>query len=250
MFEIIPAIDLRDGRCVRLLQGDFARETIYGDDPVAMARHWQSAGASRLHVVDLDGALEGEPVQLALVEEVVRAIRVPVQVGGGLRSLKHVDAALSIGVERVILGTAAIGRGNEQQAAAFRRECLVKHGGRVLIGLDARDGKLAVQGWNETTQQDVFDFARRLRDEGFERIIYTDIERDGALSGPNLDHIHRLTNVQGLSVIASGGIGSLDDLLALARAGAEGAIVGQALYTTAISLPEALQRLRTTAAPA
>jgi phosphoribosylformimino-5-aminoimidazole carboxamide ribotide isomerase len=243
MFEIIPAIDLRAGRCVRLLQGDFARETVYGDDPIAMTRHWQELGAPRLHVVDLDGALAGAPVQLPLVEKIVRAAQIPIQFGGGLRNLQQVDAALNIGVDRVVLGTAAIGGRDGQPASAFRRGCLARHDGRIVIGLDARDGKLAIDAWKHTTQRDVFDFARRLRDEGFERVIYTDIKRDGALSGPNVQDIDRLARIPSLAVLASGGISSLADLMALARTGAEAAIVGQALYSGAIKLPHAVQQL-------
>ena len=243
-FELIPAIDLRAGRCVRLFQGDFERETVFGDDPVAMARHWQSRGASRLHVVDLDGAREGAPAQLELVGQMVRAVDVPVQLGGGLRTLEQVARAVGIGAERVILGTAAIANPDEASAMVFRRACLEQHGSRVVIGLDAREGKLAVRGWSENTAADAFDFGRRLANEGFDRIVYTDISRDGALVGPNLEHIRRLARIPGLAVIASGGVGSLEDLVALAASGAEAAIVGQALYSGAVDLPTALDGLR------
>ena len=236
-FEVIPAIDLRDVRCVRLFQGDFARETVFGDDPVQIALRWQGMGATRLHVVDLDGARAGKPVQLPLVGEMVRSLRIPIQLGGGLRRMQDVSAALALGVSRVVVGTAAI----EDQG--FRRVCRGGQLERVVIGLDARDGKLAVRGWMENTQQDVFGFSRRLREEGFQRIIYTDIRRDGALSGPNVEHIRRLTQLPGLRVIASGGVGCIAHLEELAAIGAEGAIVGQALYTGAVSLPEAVQRL-------
>jgi phosphoribosylformimino-5-aminoimidazole carboxamide ribotide isomerase len=243
MLEIIPAVDLRQGRCVRLLQGDFARETVYGDDPIAMTRHWQEQGASRLHVVDLDGALAGEPMQLSVVARMVAAVQVPIQLGGGLRSFEHVQAALDIGVDRVVLGTAAIGGQCDREATAFRRACLATYGGRILIGLDARDGRLALQAWKETTQRDLFDFAGRVRREGFERVVYTDIKRDGALSGPNVQDVERLARIPGLAVLASGGISSLDDLVALSRAGAEAAIVGRALYTGALRLLDAVHQL-------
>jgi phosphoribosylformimino-5-aminoimidazole carboxamide ribotide isomerase len=241
-FEIIPAIDLREGRCVRLFQGDFGRETVFGDDPVGMARHWEALGATRLHVVDLDGAREGAPRQLELVGRIAAAVSIPIELGGGLRQLEHVEAALEAGVERVVLGTAAIGS-DASQAGAFRKSCAERFGARLVIGLDARDGKLAVKGWLETTEVDTFAFAAQVAAEGFQRIIYTDISRDGALSGPNVEHVSRLAGISGLRVIASGGISSVHDLLAAARAGAEGAISGQALYTGAISLPQALAAL-------
>jgi phosphoribosylformimino-5-aminoimidazole carboxamide ribotide isomerase len=250
MFEIIPAIDLRGGRCVRLFQGDFARETVFGHDPVEMARRWEALGAGRLHVVDLDGARLGVPAQLQLVEKMARAVRIPVELGGGLRTLEDVQRALAVGVERVVLGTSAIGGQDQGAARAFRGACLARAGERVVIGLDARDGRLAIRGWTETTRQDALEHAELLRSEGFGRIIYTDISRDGALRGPNLRQVRRLTKIDGLAIIASGGISNLTDLLALAASGAEGAIVGQALYTGAITLPEAIERLAPTAAGA
>jgi phosphoribosylformimino-5-aminoimidazole carboxamide ribotide isomerase len=242
-FEIIPAIDLRDGRCVRLFQGDFTRETVFGYDPVQMALRWQEMGATRLHVIDLDGARAGTPVQLPLVGEIVRALRIPIQLGGGLRQMEDINAALAHGVSRVVVGTAAIGNGDHRQARTFRQACRAGQLERVVISLDARDGKLAVRGWTENTQQDVFGFARRLKDEGFQRIIYTDISRDGALSGPNIEHVRWLAQVPGLAVIASGGVGCMAHLEELAATGAEGAILGQALYTGSVTLPEAIERL-------
>jgi phosphoribosylformimino-5-aminoimidazole carboxamide ribotide isomerase len=236
-FAILPAIDLRGGRCVRLFQGDYDRETVFGDDPLAMVSHWESRGARWLHLVDLDGARLGRPVQLELIGRMIEAASVPVQIGGGLRCLADVGAALEAGAARVVLGTAAIGDGS---ARDFRLACLERFGPRVVVGLDARDGRLAVRGWTEMTELEAFAFAERLRTEGFERIVYTDIARDGALSGPNLEHLTRLAGDSGLAVIASGGIGSIDDLIAVQRTGAEGAIVGQALYTGALSLPAAL----------
>jgi phosphoribosylformimino-5-aminoimidazole carboxamide ribotide isomerase len=250
MFEIIPAIDLRDGKCVRLYQGDFDRETVFADDPVETARHWAALGASRLHVVDLDGARLGKPRQLGLVNRMAQAVEIPIQLGGGLRTLADIQTAFQVGVERVVLGTAAIGGGDAEHARAFRLACLNNHAGRLLIGLDARDGKLAVGGWKEATRYDVFEFAQRLADEGFQRIVYTDISRDGTLAGPNLEHLKRLVKIGRLAVTASGGIGGFDDLGALAAIGAEGAIVGQALYTGAVNLPEALGRLRSRVAQA
>lgn len=242
-FELIPAIDLRDGRCVRLFQGNFERETIFGDDPVAMARHWATLGATRLHVVDLDGARAGAPLQLALVARIAAAVEVPIELGGGLRTEEDVARALEAGAGRVVLGTAALANPDEASAERFRRACLDRHAERIVIGLDARAGRLALRGWQVTTDADPFGFAARLRAEGFRRVIYTDIARDGALVGPNLAHIRRLCRIPGLAVIASGGVSRVGDLEALMRAGAEAAIVGQALYTGALSLVEALERL-------
>lgn len=248
-FEVLPAIDLRGGRCVRLFQGDYRRETVFGDDPVAMARRWEGLGAARLHVVDLDGAKAGEPVQLGIVGAIAKAVDIPLELGGGIRRRSHVEAALGAGVERVVLGTAAIADSDGHSAGAFRRECLARFGRRIVVGLDARDGKLAVRGWTESTTTDAFELATGLRAEGFERIVYTDISRDGALSGPNLAHIRRLCAIEGLRVIASGGVSSLVDLAALAESGAEGAIVGQALYTGAVRLDEALEALKARGKP-
>ena len=243
MFEVIPAIDLRGGRCVRLFQGDFARETVYGHDPVEMARRWEALGARRLHVVDLDGARLGAPVQLPLVESMARAVRIPVELGGGLRTVADIERALEAGIARVVLGTSAIGGPDERAARAFRDACLARAAEQVVIGLDARDGKLAVRGWTETTRRDAFEFAELLQREGFARIIYTDISRDGALGGPNTAQVRRLAQIDGLAVIASGGVSRVTDLTSLAATGAEGAIVGQALYTGAIRLPEAIEQL-------
>lgn len=243
MLEVIPAIDLRSGRCVRLLQGDFARETVFGHDPVGMARHWEGQGARRLHVVDLDGARLGAPAQLPLVADIVRAVGIPVELGGGLRRPADLEAAFATGVERVVIGTAAIdAEDGTASSRPFRDACQTTWANRVIIGLDARDGKLAVRGWTTTTEQDAFAFASQLRAEGFRRIVYTDIRRDGALSGPNLDHIARLARIPGLAVIASGGIANVTDLEALEAAGAEAAIIGQALYTGRLSLAETRQR--------
>jgi phosphoribosylformimino-5-aminoimidazole carboxamide ribotide isomerase len=243
VFEIIPAIDLRDGRCVRLFQGDYDRETVFGNDPVAMAQHWASLGARRLHVVDLDGARKGRPVQLALVSKMARAVAIPIELGGGLRTLEGLRAGLEAGAARLVIGTAAIDADDGYVERSFRAACLEEFGEKVIVGLDARDGMLAVRGWTEATQRSAFEFARVLRDEGFGRVIYTDISRDGALSGPNLEHLSQLIRLGGLAIIASGGIRSIQDLQAVADTGAEGAIVGQALYGGALDLVEAQRRL-------
>ena len=238
MFEVIPAIDLKDGRAVRLVQGDFDQATVYGDDPPAVARRWQDTGAARVHVVDLDGSKAGSPVQLDTVRAIVGAVSVPVQLGGGLRSLEHVQAALDAGVERVIIGTAAL------EDPAFLDAALARFGERIVGGVDARDGKVAVRGWVETSGTDAIDFARSLAGRGVRTIVYTDVARDGMLKGPNVEAMERMVKaVPGVAVIASGGVSDLGDLVALAEVGAAGAIVGKALYTGAVDLEAAIEHL-------
>jgi phosphoribosylformimino-5-aminoimidazole carboxamide ribotide isomerase len=233
--EIIPAIDIKDGRCVRLYQGDYAQITVFDQDPVDVARKWARQGAQRLHVVDLDGAKAGRPVNAQIVYAIVRAVPIPVQLGGGLRDEGAVDAALNLGVERVILGTAAV---RDPQLVAR----LVQHyGSRVVVGVDARDGMVAAQGWTETSHVRTEDLVRRMGALGVRSIIYTDIGRDGTLSGPDIEGVATLARAGGPEIIASGGVATLDDLTALAKTGAAGVIVGKALYTGAFDLPEALE---------
>lgn len=235
MFEVIPAIDLRGGRCVRLLRGDYAEETIYGDDPIAMARRWEAEGARRLHLVDLDGARAGEPAQLDLAGRIAAAVSIPVQLGGGLRQQDAIRAALDRGIDRVIIGTAAAEH-PEQAAALF-----AEFGDRLVLGLDARDGRVAVRGWQSTSEWDAVDLARRMVALGARRIVFTEIARDGTLAGPALEATRELARAAGVPVIASGGVRSMEDLVALAALtadGVEGAIVGRALYTGDVRLAE------------
>lgn len=224
---VIPAIDLRGGRCVRLYQGDYARETVVGDDPVAMARHWQAAGAQVLHVVDLDGARAGRPVQLPLMRAICAALTIPVQIGGGLRTEADVAAALTAGAQRVILGTVALDDPTLVDAV------LARHGPeRVVLGLDARDGRVASRGWLTTSEVEAGALASAMAGRGIRTVVYTDIGRDGTLSGPNVAATAALTRTSGLAVIASGGVTRREDLAALAAApGIIGAIVGRALYS-------------------
>ena len=243
MLEIIPAIDLRGGCCVRLYQGDFSKETVYDEDPLAAARRWVELGATRLHVVDLDGARAGEPRQLDLAASIARIVPVPVQLGGGLRDLSAVQRALESGIERAILGTAAI------ESKSFRLAALDRFGDRLIIGLDVRRGSLAARGWVHATELEPVEFARRIASEGASRVVYTDIERDGTLDGPNIPALIRLAEIDGLRVIASGGVGKLQDLFALAETNVEAAIVGQALYAGALSLPSALAALSSSPVP-
>ena len=238
MFEIIPAIDLRGGRCVRLVHGDFDRETVYGDDPAAMARRWTGAGAGRIHVVDLDGSKAGQPLQLAAVEHIVDAVSVPVQLGGGLRSLPDLDAAFAVGVDLVILGTAAI------EDPAFLDAALARYGERIVVGIDARDGMVAVRGWLDTSSTGALDLARDVAGRGTRTIVYTDIGQDGTLAGPNLDAMRRMAEaVPEVQVIASGGVGRVPRTSSRSPDGAVGVIVGKSLYAGTVDLRDAIERL-------
>ncbi|HEY8344464.1 MAG TPA: 1-(5-phosphoribosyl)-5-[(5-phosphoribosylamino)methylideneamino]imidazole-4-carboxamide isomerase [Bacillota bacterium] len=238
--RIIPAIDLRGGACVRLEQGDYNRETVYGADPVAVAERWVAAGAKRLHVVDLDGAKAGAPLQKAIVRKIVEKAQIPVEVGGGIRTRETIRSYLEDGVQWVILGSAAV-RDRELLAWAC-----AEYPGRIILGLDARHGKVAVDGWLKDTGVLATDFAKQAKELGVEEIIYTDISRDGTLSGPNLEALEVMAKESGLSVIASGGVSSLADLLRIKTMeplGVSGAIVGKALYSGRIDLAEAIRRL-------
>jgi phosphoribosylformimino-5-aminoimidazole carboxamide ribotide isomerase len=235
-FEILPAIDLRGGRCVRLLQGDYARETVFSDDPGAMGRRWVAAGARRLHVVDLDGARSGRPENLSIVREIATAVPVPVQLGGGIRNREAILEALAAGIERVILGTALL---TADPAAVDA--LLEEFEERIVVGVDAREGRVAVHGWTETTGRDAVELARELEARGARRLIYTDITSDGTLTGPNQEGIRRMVEALTIPVIAAGGISSPEDVRRLAELeplGLEGVIIGKALYTGAVRLEE------------
>lgn len=236
-FTLYPAIDLRGGRCVRLVQGDFARETVYGEDPVQMARRWEEEGARWLHVVDLDAAKTGDHVNLSAVGEIIRSAGIPVQVGGGVRDLKRLEDLLSLGVSRVVIGSAAI------DDPCFVKEALRRYGDRIALGLDARNGRVATHGWLETSEVRVEDLGREMAAHGAETFIFTDISRDGTLTGPNIAAVRSLAEATGKGVIASGGVGHPAHLTALARLapmGVIGAIVGKALYTGDIDLKAGL----------
>jgi phosphoribosylformimino-5-aminoimidazole carboxamide ribotide isomerase len=238
---IYPAIDLRGGRCVRLMQGAFDRETVYGDDPIAVARRWEEEGAAWLHVVDLDGARAGRPVQQDIVRAICAAVRIPVQTGGGLRDRAAVEGALAAGAVRVVLGTAAL------RDEPLARELCAAHPGRIAFGLDARGGRLRTVGWTEESGVGAVEAAARLGAFGAAALIYTDIERDGTERGPDLAGTAAVARAAGVPVIASGGVGSLADvraLAALAGPGVEGVIVGRALYTGAVTLAAALAAAR------
>ena len=234
-FELIPAIDLLGGRCVRLAQGRYDDATVYGDDPAAMAQRFCAHPLRRLHVVDLDGAKAGRPVNRDAVAAIVGAAKgVPVQLGGGLRTAASVEEALALGVGRVVLGTAAL------RDPALVRECARRFPGRVAVGIDARDGRVAAEGWTEASDVDATELALRFADAGVAAIVHTDIARDGMLQGPNLEASARLAKDVPIPVIVSGGVSSLGDVRRAAACVA-GAIVGRALYTGALDLAAALE---------
>lgn len=239
MFEIVPAVDLKAGRCVRLVQGRADAETVFSDDPVAMARRWEGSGARRLHVVDLDGAFAGRPAQTELVRAMIRAVAIPVQVGGGLRELAHVEAALTAGARWAIVGTRAA------LDPVFLGEVCTRFGDQVMIGIDASDGRVAVDGWTRVLELDAMALARDAATAGAAGIIYTDIARDGTQSGPNLWSTGAVAQAAGIPVFASGGVGSLDDIRQLATvAGLAGVIVGRALYSGAVDLATAVANVQ------
>jgi len=235
---VIPAIDLKDGKCVRLEQGLMERDTVFNDNPGAQARVWQEQGAELLHIVDLDGAFAGEPKNREAIEAIVRAVTIPTQLGGGIRDIATIAAYLSLGISRVIIGTAA------QRNPELVKEACEKFPGRIVVGIDAKDGMVAVQGWAEVTGITAVELARKFEGFGVSAIIYTDISRDGMLQGPNLEATRQLAESINIPVIASGGLSTLQDiknLLAVESAGVTGVITGKAIYTGAINLAEAIR---------
>jgi phosphoribosylformimino-5-aminoimidazole carboxamide ribotide isomerase len=232
--EIIPAIDLKGGKCVRLYQGDYNQETVFSEDPVDVARHWKSLGAKRIHVVDLDGAAKGKICHFKIISDIAGAVSIPVQVGGGIRTIESIEELLDAGVDRVILGTAAI-----------ENQDLIKEGckrfkNRIIAGVDARNGYVATRGWMESSKITAIELIERMKSIGVGRFIYTDISRDGTLTEPNFAAIQELVAGVDAKVIAAGGITSIEHLRKLAALGIEGAIVGRALYTGHIDLKKAL----------
>ncbi len=237
MMELLPAIDLRGGKVVRLYQGDYDQMTVYGTDPAAQARAFAQAGARQLHVVDLDGAKTGEPANVEAIGAILQVSGLSVEVGGGIRTEQTIRQYLELGAERVILGTAAV------QNFTFTASMAKTYGTHLAVGVDARDGFAAVNGWLEQTRERGEDLCRRLRDAGVKTVIYTDISRDGAQQGANLAAYRQLCGIAGLHIIASGGISGEDELAELANMGVWGAILGKALYTGKLDLSRVLTRL-------
>lgn len=240
-FILYPAIDIRGGKCVRLIQGDYSQETVYNDSPLEAAKAWEAQGGSYIHLVDLDGAKAGHPVNDEVIGAIASGVNVPVQVGGGLRTVGDVKRLLSLGVSRVIIGTAAI------EDRAFTEEVLGTYGDKIAIGIDARNGYVATRGWLETSEVKAEELAKELASKGAETFIFTDISRDGMMQGPNVEAIVALAKSSGKTVIASGGVSVMDDLVRLnqyRQDGVGGAIVGKALYTGSIDLAEAVKTLK------
>ncbi len=237
--EVIPAVDIRGGRAVRLVQGDYAREVVFDSDPVDAAQRWESQGAPRIHVVDLDGAREGVPAHLPIIERIANGVSIPVQVGGGIRSLETGERLLGVGVNRIVFGTAAV-----EDPNLVAQAC--EHFGpqRVVVGIDSRDGRVAVRGWEQSTDRSSVEVAREMVVRGAIRLIYTDIARDGMLEGPNVDAVTEFAEAVNAAVVASGGVSTAEDVRALAATGVEGVIIGRALYSGAITVESALKAAR------
>ena len=235
--DIIPSVDIKGGKCVRLYQGNYNRETVFSDDPLDVALKWQSLGAPRIHIVDLDGAATGEIRNLPIIKDIARAILVPVQIGGGIRHIETIELLLKMGIERVILGTAAV------EDPAMVVEACRRFNDAIIVGLDARGGYIATRGWLNNSEQTALGLAKAMAQIGVKRFVYTDITRDGTLTEPNIPAITEMIEKLGLPVIAAGGISSLVHLKIIAKIGAEGAIVGKALYTGDINLKQALAEI-------
>uniref|UniRef100_A0A832GZU7 1-(5-phosphoribosyl)-5-[(5-phosphoribosylamino)methylideneamino] imidazole-4-carboxamide isomerase n=1 Tax=Oscillatoriales cyanobacterium SpSt-402 TaxID=2282168 RepID=A0A832GZU7_9CYAN len=236
--EVIPAIDILGGQCVRLYQGDYGQVQTFDENPIVVAQRWVDEGATRLHLVDLDGAKAGKPVNVSAIAAIARSVDVPVQVGGGLRDRQSATELLNLGVQRIILGTVAV-----EQPELVNQLCQ-EFPGQIVVGIDARNGKVATRGWLETSEVLATTLAQQMASAGVAAIIYTDIHRDGTLQGPNLEALRELSSAAGVPVIASGGVSSITDLfnlLALEPLGVTGAIVGRALYTGEVSLKEAIR---------
>jgi phosphoribosylformimino-5-aminoimidazole carboxamide ribotide isomerase len=236
---IIPAIDLKDGRCVRLQQGDMKKVTVFGDDPVAMAKHWAAQGARRLHIVDLNGAVAGRPKNEKVIRDVIKAVgeTTPIELGGGIRDLDTIESYLDAGVAFVVIGTAAV------KNPGFLSDAAYAFPGHIIAGLDAKDGKVAVEGWSKLTGHDVVDLARKYEDYGVEALVYTDIGRDGMMTGVNIEATLRLAQAIKIPLIASGGLNSIKDVEAVCQTlvpeGVIGAITGRALYEGRIDFKQA-----------
>ena len=233
--RIYPAIDIKDGNCVRLLQGRFSDVTVYGNDPAEVAKRWEAEGGEYIHVVDLDGALKGRGVNSEVIKKICSTVNVPVQTGGGIRTMEDVEYMLQCGIERVIIGTSAV-RDKE-----FVKRAVEKYGKKIVIGIDAKDSMVAIEGWVEVSTFKAVDFAKEMEKIGVSTIVYTDIATDGTLKGPNIEAMKEMVENTNLDVIASGGVGNADHIKALVPTGVEGAIVGRALYTGDVDLKEIIK---------
>ncbi|MDD4494641.1 MAG: 1-(5-phosphoribosyl)-5-[(5-phosphoribosylamino)methylideneamino]imidazole-4-carboxamide isomerase [Eubacteriales bacterium] len=235
---IYPAIDIKDGKCVRLIQGSFERQTVYSYDVVETAQKWLNMGAEYIHVVDLDGARSGEQTNLHLVKNIIAAVGIPVQTGGGIRTAETAGKVLNSGVSRVIFGTAAVNNPEEVEKAVSL------YGDRIAVGIDAKDGMASVDGWESVSSTNAAELAKRMESIGVRTIIYTDISRDGMLTGPNLAAMEKMKKSVGIEVIASGGVKCIKDVVALKEAGMDGVIIGKALYTGDVDLREVIKAVR------
>ena len=233
--KLYPAIDLKDGKCVRLLQGDYNEVTVYGNHPGEMAKKWESLGGDFLHIVDLDGAKAGKGINEAAIKEIVSSVSIPIELGGGIRSIEDIRLQLDRGVNRVILGSAAI------KNRALVKEAIETFGAeKIVVGVDAKGGMVAIEGWLEVTDTTALAFCKELEKMGVQTVIYTDIAKDGMMQGPNIEETKKLVDETNLQIVASGGVSSLEDLKALEKIGVHGAIIGKAIYTGAIRLEEAV----------
>lgn len=234
---IYPAIDIKDGKCVRLVQGDFNRVTEYGKDPVKQAIIWEKQGAKYIHIVDLDGSREGEAKILDIIKKMSGEVSVPIQVGGGMRTLDDIEQLLNSGATRVILGTLAV------KEPEIVKEAVIKWGNRIVVGIDSKEGMVAIQGWEETSKMEAVELAKKMEAIGVKTIIYTDISRDGMLTGPNIEAMDSMSKAVNIDVIASGGVSKLKDIVSLSKINVEGVIVGKALYEGKFNLKEAIKEL-------
>lgn len=236
--RIYPAIDIKDGKCVRLFKGQFSDVTVYGDSPAEMAKKWEAQGGEYIHVVDLDGALRGHGVNADIIKNICSSVNVPVQTGGGIRTMEDIEAKLSCGISRVIIGTKAV------SDREFVKRTIDKYGEKIVIGIDAKDGMVAIEGWEKTSNFTAIEFAEKMVSIGVKTIVYTDIATDGTLAGPNVSAMSEMVKAVNADIIASGGIGSLEHIKSLMPTGVEGVIVGKALYTEKVNLTEAVNAVK------
>lgn len=236
--RIYPAIDIKDGKCVRLFKGRFSDVTVYGDSPAEMAKKWEAQGGEYIHVVDLDGALRGHGVNAESIKKICQSVNVPVQTGGGIRTMEDIEAKLKCGIDRVIIGTKAVAD------SEFIKRAVDKYGRKIVVGIDAKDGMVAVEGWEKSSDFTAVEFAKKMASMGTQTIIYTDIATDGTLAGPNTAAMAEMVKAVDADIIASGGVGNLEHIKSLLPTGVEGVIVGKALYTNKVNLNEAIRTVK------